>query len=138
MFTPSTFIKLNYEFFRFYGPKTFRFKIIIDDNFGIPLDSRNLSEYLFNKLKIGSSFKFTGFKPLIPSIFFIMNTYCIFNPFKVTNNYIGVSLNLDVDINRVVISFNYEGTIDNALDIYSSEKKWISKIDFSIMLYLNL
>lgn len=136
--TPSTFIKLRYEFFRFYGSKSFKLKILIDENFGIPFNSSNFNEYFFNKLKAGISFKFNGFNPLIPSIYYVMNTYCDFNPFEVSNNYMGLNINLDLDINMIYISFSYEGTIDNALDMNSSEKKWLSKIDFYVMLFLNI
>jgi hypothetical protein len=66
-----------------------------------------------------------------------MNTYCTFNPFIVVSNYIGFELNLNINVYKFVINFNYEGIIDIAKDINSIERKWISKIDIYIILFLS-
>ena len=66
-----------------------------------------------------------------------MDTYYIYNPYKVTSNYIGFQLNLDLNFYNISISMNYEGVIDAAKDINSSERKWISKIDFYLILVLS-
>lgn len=136
-FDPSSYIYLSFEFFRFYGKKIFKPKLIINNQFGFPLESQNLTEYFYNKFKAGVSFEFNNFKIFIPSIYYVMDTYCIYNPFKVFSNYVGFEVNLDINIHIISISLNYEGIIDAAKDIYSSERKWISKIDLYILLFLS-
>ena len=66
-----------------------------------------------------------------------MDTYCTFNPFKTISNYTGFEFNLNINIYNLTISLNYQGIIDIVKDIQFSEKKWISKIDFYIILFLS-
>jgi hypothetical protein len=131
----STYLKLAYEFFRFYGPKNFKWTISLENSikFKFPSASAVTAEYDFtqfsNKTKFGAYFDFYGFRP---SVYFIMNLFSNLDPLEVSNLYIGISTGLKYRIKWFSFSLNYKGTSDLLLNKLLNKFIWYSEIDFYV------
>jgi len=129
-FYPSTYLKLIYEFFRFYGPEKFRFSIMIENTLDIKIPSKYYLNTLNNYLKAGVYVSFLGLKIgyLKIGLYFIQNIFNEFTPFNHYSDLIGFSSEIEYIIKYFEFVFKYEGSID----ILSINKNWISYFEASI------
>ncbi len=123
VFTPECYIKLLYEFFRFYGPTNFRLSLITDNNFSYSYYNNANSE-IKDTFRSGIFLYFYGVKP---SLYFILNYE------KIISEKLNIGFNVGFNFTKKFFSFNidYKGY----MDILSNE--WINRIDCSVKFYLN-
>lgn len=122
VFSPSMYFKLAYEFFRFYGPRKFKFTIVTDDYLTISIPYSIYDKTYENNFKAGMIFNFFG---ISPSIFFILDTTGDVSTREISNNYIGLKTGISLYINRFIFSVDYSGYTDVTL----SYGNWINRFD---------
>lgn len=143
-FKPTTYFSLSYEFFRFYGPKNFKFSIASNDSitFSIPFVKSSATEEdddttiinqvntLLNNLNIGLVFNFYDFSP---SINFLYNLVYNMEGGVVTNNELGFATGLSYAYKKFVFTIGYTGY----MKFTESSSKWISTISTGISFNLS-
>ncbi len=129
--TSSTYSKLAYEFFRFYGPKNFRFTILIEDTFDyLILDYETGLNTLENQLRTGILFKIYNFSP---SIYFIYTIYASLSDFEIINNIIGFKTGLYFSRKWFSINADYLGSFD----LNNSVLGWRNRIEVYVKFSFN-
>ncbi|MBN2546307.1 MAG: hypothetical protein JXB50_10955 [Spirochaetes bacterium] len=122
---------IGYEFFRFYGPKKFKFALTVNDQseIFIPIP-KDINTYE-NKLKAGTYF--TILDTLQPYAYFILNTYGWFGTVYAYNLFTGFNAGINILLKYFLFTLDYSGSID----LYNINNGWVNKIEavFKFSLY---
>ncbi len=129
---PSSYIKAGYQFFRFYGPKNFKFSILFDDEFYYYIPLKLIPGSIYNIFRFGFKFNFFNFEPFAyfkHDIYYysygVEEEVIIYD--KTFNNFnqLGIDLGLKYKIENFTLAAEYIGTYD-----IISNDGWFNEIDF--------
>jgi len=120
---------IGYEFFRFYGPKKFKFALTAENQSKVFLPlPENINTYE-NKLKAGTYF--TIVERIQPYAYFILNTFGEFGTVYVYNLFIGFNAGINIILKYFLFTLDYSGSYDPYI------KVWVNRIEavFKFSLY---
>mgnify|MGYP006870478925 CR=1 FL=1 len=119
IFTPETYFKILYEFFRFYGPNNFRLSLMTDNSF-----SYSSLQEIKNSFTSGLFLYFYGVKP---SLYFTLN----YEKSSIERLDIGLKTGINFTKKFFSINIDYKGYKD-----ILSNSDWINRVDFYVKFYL--
>lgn len=104
----NTGLTLSYEFFRFYGPKEFKFSLVLNEDIYYSLTDK----YIDNIFQAGIEF---NFKNITPEIFFMIEAY--YNPAdsSYNNTYLGLVNGITYRYKRFTFALDYTGKINSSV-----------------------
>jgi hypothetical protein len=143
-FKPTTYLSLSYEFFRFYGPRDFKFSITTNDSltFSIPFiessttkdgDDETITRQvntLLNNFNFGVVFNFYNFSI---SQSFLYNFIYNIDDGIISTHELGFNTGFSYAYKMLVFSIGYTGYMKYA----ETSSKWISNINTSISINLS-
>jgi len=126
----SNFI-LGYEFFRFYGPKKFKFALTADDQPKFFIELPLTTNTYENKFKAGTYFTIVDL--LQPYAYFILNNYGSFGNINEKQQFIGFNAGINIILKYFLFTVDYSCSID--LD--NMNNGWVNRIEaiFKFSLY---
>jgi hypothetical protein len=137
-FTPATgstiisiqnYTKAAYEFFRFYGPKNFKFTIAMENTLNIYIPVPVTSNYYENKFTAGAYFTLYGFT--LPDLYFVLDAAGYF--YSTTNLPVGFKAGFSYTGKRIYVSASYTGT----KDLINLALPWLNRIELFVKFKIN-
>jgi len=134
-FITFSYLQIGYQFFRFYGPKKFKFSILLGDKFYYNIPTKYVPSSINNIFRFGLKFNFFNFEPFLYYMHdFYYSLYKDFDDYN--NNSFGINFGFKYTIENFTVGAEYIGTYDILRAEYMKKyniqinDSWVNDIDF--------